>query len=187
MRTSRVVVALSFAIAGALLLGTTPALVGAEQHEGRYQPWGTWAWATHRPEKSGGGTFPALITYNQDGTLTGSDGVMYGINYPPAVNPYKESGLHGVWERTGRHSFRGTSYWMLFDANGNVIALGRARSDLHFAPGDPDHFAGLMFTDTLACPTPFTCPDPVTTEFTSSVTMREVSATRVSLVEPPQM
>ncbi len=178
----RVVTAACVAIAGALFLALAPNVV-AQQDEG-YQPWGSWAWSTHRPA---GGTFPALITYHKDGTLAGSDGLMYGINYPPAVNPYKESGLHGVWERTGPRSFRGTSYWMQFDSNGNVVALGRARSDLHFTPGDQNRFDGVMFMDTLPCLTPLTCPDPVTTPFTSSVTVREVSATRVVRVEPPGM
>ena len=177
-------VALLAAIGGALLLGALPGLVAAQEEDG-FQPWGTWAWATHRPS---GGTFPALITYHKEGTLSGSDGLMYGISYPPASISTRESGLHGVWERTGPHSFRGTSYWMNFaPETGNVISWGRARSDLHFVEGDPDHLEGTMFVDVLPCPTPFTCPDPVSTPVTSSVTVRAVSATRVARVEPPVM
>ena len=184
MRKRTFLFAVSVAVAGAFLLAAGSGIVSAQDDEG-YQPWGTWAWSTHRP--SGGG-FPALITYHKDGTLTGSDGLMYGINYPPASISTRESGLHGVWERTGPHSFRGTSYWMNFATDtGNVVSWGRARSDLYFVEGDPDHFEGTMFMDVLPCPTPFTCLDPVTTPFTSTVTVRAVSATRIVRVEPPGM
>jgi hypothetical protein len=205
MRKS-VLVALSIALAGTCLLGGSsgtaafspqhPRIAGDRQNDDRdgpkareradddaYQPWGTWAWETHRPA---GGLFPALITYHKDGTITGSDGVMYGIDFPPALNTTKESVLHGVWERTGPHSFRGMSLWLQFASNGNVIAWGRARSDLQFV-GDADHFEGTMYVDSLACPTPFTCPDPMTTPWPSTATARAVTATRVQRIEPPGM
>ncbi len=179
----RVAIAVCVAIAGALFLAVAPSVV-AQQDEG-YQPWGTWAWFMHRPS---GGAFPALVTYNKDGTLTGADGLMYGISYPPASISTRESGFHGVWERTGPLAFRGTSYWMNYAPDtGNLVSWGRARSDLQFVEGDPDRFEGTLFMDVLPCPTPFTCPDPVTTPFTSSVTVRQVSATRVVRVEPPGM
>ena len=178
MRRAFFATVLSIAVAGAwlALAGTTTA---SPEHE-RFQPWGTWAWSTQRPV---GGALPALITYNKDGTLTGSDGVMYGLNYPPAVIATKESGLHGVWERTGPHEFRGTSLWLQFDPNGNAIGWGRSRSDLEFV--DADHITGTMWLDSLPCPTPFTCPDPVDTQWTSAVTVRAVSAVRLTRVEPP--
>lgn len=87
-------------------------------------------------------------------------------------------------ERTGPLSFRGTSLWLQFAANGNVIAWGRARSDLYFV-GDADHFEGTMYLESLPCPTPFTCPDPIGSVWTSPVTMRAVSAVRLTRIEPP--
>jgi len=187
MRKPAILVAVCIAIAGVwLLAGAASTMAIAAQQDEGYQPWGTWAWSTHRPVVAGGGTLPAIITYHRDGTLSGSDGIMYGIDYPPAHNPKKESLLHGVWERTGPLSFRGTSLWLLFAENGNVIGWGRARSDLHFV-GDPDHFEGTMYVDSLPCPTPFTCPDPITSEWTSPVTVRAVSGVRLSRVEPPGM
>ncbi|MGE5361142.1 MAG: hypothetical protein ACM3NQ_19160 [Bacteroidales bacterium] len=154
--------------------------VGSQIRERFVQPWGTWAWSTHRPA---GGTLPAIITYHKDGTLTGSDGIMFGIDYPPALNTSRESLIHGVWERTGPLSFRGTSLYMQFAPNGNVIAWGRSRSDLHFV-GDADHFEGTMWLDSLQCPTPFTCPDPTTGAWIAGAS-RAVSGVRLHRVEPP--
>ena len=179
MRRTFVVTAASI-VTAAVWLALTAGPTAASPDRARYDPSGTWAWSTNRPV---GGTLPAIITYNEDGTLTGSDGVMYGINYPPSVSTNKESGLHGVWQRTSRHGFRGTSVWLQFDANGNVIGWGRSRSDLEFV--DADHIIGTMWLDSLACPTPFTCPDPVETLWTSAVTVRTVSAVRLTRVEPP--
>jgi hypothetical protein len=194
MRKWILLVAVSLAIAGVFLSAGPTINVGAEGRDALrapgaltepqddpYQPWGTWAWSTHRPA---GGAFPALVTYNRDGTLTGADVLMNGITFPPAVNPTRMSPFHGVWERTGPHSFRGMSLWMQYDVSGNVTAWGRSRSDLHFVD-DADHVEGRMWIDSLPCPTPFTCPDPLTTEWTSAVAIRDVSLTRMTRIEPP--
>lgn len=183
MRKSRIVVAVFVAACGVWLLGAGPAVVGAVQDKEGYQPAGTWAWSTHRPS---GGTLPALVTYHKDGTISGSDGVMFGINFPPAFNPNLASGLHGVWERTGPRSFRGMSLYLQFAPDGNVIGWGRARSELQFV-GDEDHIEGTMYLDSLPCPTPFTCPDPVASAWTSTITRRAVSAVRLSRVETPEL
>lgn len=181
MKKSTNLAAVSVAIAAVCLVATAPRTIVTAQYDEGYQPIGTWAWSTHRPS---GGTFPALVTYHRDGTITGSDGLMFGIDYPPALNETTMSPFQGVWERTGPHTFKGTSLWLQFAPEGTVIGWGRVRSDLHYV-GDPDHFEGMMYLESLPCPTPFTCPDPVTSVWTSTVTAREVSAVRVTRVEPP--
>lgn len=118
-------------------------------------PWGSWAWRTHLAPTA---SLPALVTFHADGTVTGSDGLMFG-GLPGS--PTRMSPIHGVWEHTGRHSIGGTSLYLVFDApSGVLIAIGRARSSLHFVT-DFDHLQGRMFLESLPCPSPVACPDPL--------------------------
>ena len=118
------------------------------------QIWGTYVWQT---QMGSGNHLPALITFHIDGTITGSDGSMFG-----ALNPkIRTTPLHGVWERTGWQSIGGTSLYLVLDAStGAVLKYGRARSSLQF-DGDFNSFQGKFFIETLTCLTPFTCPDPL--------------------------
>lgn len=117
------------------------------------QIWGTYVWQT---QMGSGNHLPALITFHIDGTVTGSDGSIFGgLNARIRTTP-----LHGVWERTGWQSIGGTSLWLVFDAaTGAVIKYGRGRSSLEFA-GDFNHFQGKMFIESLTCDAQLTCPDP---------------------------
>lgn len=119
---------------------------------------GTWAWQTMLPvDPNHQLPLPALVTYHQDGTVTGADGMMFG-GIP--ANPYRYTPLHGVWERTGHHTFRGTGLFLRFDAaTGILVAIVRTRSHIEFG-ADFDHINGTMHGDLLSCSTPLTCPDP---------------------------
>jgi len=134
--------------------GAEPQAVRSTLNSHWGQVWGTYVWQT---QMGSGNYLPALITFHFDGTITGSDGSMFG-----ALNPkIRTTPLHGVWERTGWQSIGGTSLYLVFDANtGAVMKYGRARSSLQFA-GDFNSFQGKIFIESLTCATPLTCPDPL--------------------------
>jgi hypothetical protein len=100
-----------------------------------------------------------LVTFHEDGTVAGSDFIMFGgtiSNLRRRTTPF-----HGVWERTGTHTIGVTSLYLVYDTLSNrLIGFGRTRSTLEFTVGDLDHFDGTMFVDFLSCGTPATCPDP---------------------------
>lgn len=122
-------------------------------HWGQY--WGTWVWQT---QFGPGVALPALITLHIDGTVAGSDGTMFG-GTPNSTT--RTTPLHGVWERTSAQSIGGTSLYLVYNAaTGVLMAYGRARTSLQFAD-DFDHFQGKMFVETLPCPGPTSCPDPL--------------------------
>ena len=120
---------------------------------------GSWYWQTWLPVAPGQQVpLPALVTYQQDGTVTVADGLMFG-GIPS--NPFRYTPPHGVWERDGRHGFRGTALFLRFDAaTGTLVAIGRSRSHFDFGP-DFNHINGTVDLDLLPCGTPVTCPDPV--------------------------
>ena len=117
------------------------------------QVWGTYVWLTQTMN----GPSPSLISLHIDGTVSLSDGNMFGGSNPAnRLTPAR-----GVWERIGDHSFGGTSLWLIADATTGVVKrFGRSRVMAEFV--DFDHFQGKLFVETLACPTPVTCPDPLT-------------------------
>jgi hypothetical protein len=147
------------------------------------QPWGTWVWLTHLP---GGRAIPALITIHQDGTVAGSNVNMFG-GLPGST--MRTTPMSGVWEQTGPHSIGGTSLYLVFDANTNLLAgFGRARTALEFPLGSPDELQGTMFVDYLPCSSPFFCPDPLDplaawTPFNPQAPSFTVSAKRLRRVE----
>ena len=120
------------------------------------QVWGTFYFLTTYPS---GNVIPTLVTYHVDGTITGSDGTMFGA-MPTAT--IRLTPFHGVWERTGFQSIGGTSFYLVFNATGGLSALGRVRSSLQFAD-DFESFQGKMFVEMLPCTQglPVTCPDPL--------------------------
>ncbi|MBZ5617765.1 MAG: hypothetical protein LAQ69_03365 [Acidobacteriia bacterium] len=118
------------------------------------QVWGTWVWTINNQ-------LPALVTLHIDGTVSVSDGRMFGGLQPNST--IRLTPLHGVWERTGFQSIGGTSLYLLFDATtGVLLAWGRSRVSITFAD-DFDHFQGKMFVETLPCAAgpPVSCPDPL--------------------------
>jgi hypothetical protein len=140
--------------AAAVAVAAEPQEVRSNLYSHWGQIWGSYVWQT---QMGSGSQLPALITFHIDGTVTGSDGSMFGaLNANIRTTP-----LHGVWERTGWQSIGGTSLYLVFDAaTGAVLKYGRSRSSLQFAD-DFNHFQGKMFIESLTCGTPLTCPDPL--------------------------
>jgi hypothetical protein len=101
-----------------------------------------WAWTT---DLGAVGSVPVLITFHADGTIAGSDGFMFANpTAPPPGQGAKRGPLLGVWQRTGHHTFGGTSLWFQFNSAGVVTGYSRSRSADR--PGcrvdsEPDHAA----------------------------------------------
>jgi len=153
MRTLSAVPALAVLVLGATGIAAEPQPNNAVSgHWG--QVWGTWVWLTNN-------RLPALVTFQIGGTVSVSDGSMFGGLQPNST--VRMTPLHGVWERTGIQTIGGTSLWLIFDATtGLLTGWGRARTSITFAD-DFDHFQGRMFVETLACTagTVVSCPDPL--------------------------
>jgi hypothetical protein len=143
-----------FALIGIVLalLAAAVAVIAHAQHGQDPHIWGTYVWITQTPN----GPAPSLVTLNIDGTVSLSDGAMFGgNNLANRLTPAR-----GVWERTGDHSFGGTSLWLIVDAaSGAMKRYGRSRVTAEFV--DFNHFQGKLFVETLTCSTQFTCPDPL--------------------------
>ena len=145
---------IAFALAAAALPAQPQQLGGRMSHWG--QIWGTWVWRTGI-----GTTLPSLTTIHVDGTVSVSDGTMFGGIRPNSTT--RLTPLHGVWERTGWQSFGGTSLWLVFDATtGLLTSWGRVRVSAQMAD-DFNSFQGKAFVEYLACSTgtPVNCPDPL--------------------------
>ena len=129
--------------AGVITLMVAASAVAAEPQQSRAfgrwgQVWGTWVWTTNNQ-------IPALLTLHLDGTVSVSDGRMFGGLQPNSTT--RLTPLHGVWERTGFQSIGGTSLYLIFDATtGLLTAWGRSRTSITFAD-DFDHFQGKMFVE----------------------------------------
>ena len=149
---------------------------GVHHGEG-HQPAGSWVWITH----AGTTVLPALVTLHKDGTLQGSDSLMF-----LTLNGGKMSPLHGVWERTGRWSFGGTSLYMRYDATGTFAGFSRSYSALHFTA--EDHFEGVMYIENCVAQ----CSDPTSGSATWAPLRITppggfpVSASRIHRVEVPE-
>jgi len=140
---------------GALLLVLAAQCPVASAQDAEPQPWGTWVWQT---SLGPGMSLPALLTLHKDGTVSVSDGVMFG-GLPGSTS--RMSPLHGVWERTGARQIGGTSLWLVFDApSGVLVAIGRSRTSLELA-GDGEGLDGKMFLEMLPCNGPLGCQDPL--------------------------
>lgn len=142
-------------LASLIVLAVAAATVMAQsQAPGRWgQVWGTWVWTTNN-------RLPALVTFHMGGTVSVSDGSMFGGVLPNSA--IRMTPLHGIWEKTGMQSIAGSSLWLTFDATtGVLMGWGRARTSIQFAE-DFNSFQGKMFVETLACTagTPVSCPDP---------------------------
>jgi hypothetical protein len=159
-----------------------------------FQPVGSWVWTT---DLGPVGSVPVLVTFHRDGTIANSDSLMFANPLaPPAGQGAKRSPHHGVWQRTGGHTFGGTSLWFQFNSAGLVVGYQRSRSALELV--DADHLQGVMFLDSLAgCNAnpalpPIGCPDPTDPDavWTPSPLMPPggfpVSATRIHRLPLPE-
>jgi hypothetical protein len=115
---------------------------------------GTWIFST---VAGPGMTIPAVVTYHADGTITYSDATMFGGS---AMAPYKFGTYNGVWQQIRQNRFGTTAIGLMFDPGTNaVIGFARGRSALRYH-GNTSTLVGKLYLETVACPTPFTCPDP---------------------------
>jgi hypothetical protein len=153
--------------------------------EGRWGHFGgTWV---HEAEVGPALHVPAIVVLGADGTVSGAGGLLFG-GLPG--NPLRSSPVYGVWERTGWKRIAVTTLMHSYDAaTGVLVGYERHRASLDFNSGFGS-YQGTEFLETLACPSPLTCPDPLdpTAEWTPLPTMPAtgfaVSGTRVELVEP---
>lgn len=147
--------ALLVMLATLITLIAVPGQPLAAPQDHRTQPSGTWLWQTWLgPEAS----LPALLTLHKDGTVSVTDGLMFG-GLPDSTT--RMSPLHGVWERTGAKQIGGTSVWLIFDApSGVLVAFGRCRTSLRLTQRG-EALEGEMFLEMLPCNGPLGCPDPV--------------------------
>jgi hypothetical protein len=138
-----------------LLALAAPQQALASTEDDGIQPWGTWVWRT---SFGPGMSMPALLTLHRDGTVSVSDGLMFG-GLPGSTT--RTSPLHGVWERTGPRRIGGTSLWLIFDApSGVLVAIGRCRTALQLTR-DGEGLEGKMFLEILPCNGPLGCQDPI--------------------------
>ena len=115
---------------------------------------------------------PGLATLTGDGTLTAATGS--DLAGPSNVFFVKNSPTHGVWTRTGARGVAAKAYFLNFDpATGVVVGITRVRIQAEFDAGF-NHGTGVFYDAVFVCPTPFTCPDPLT----ASPTIPEPAAGR---------
>jgi hypothetical protein len=145
------------ALTATLLLATAAARSQTRRidHKPRGQFWGTWV---HQVQVGPGLTVPALAIFSAEGAVTGVGGLLFG-GLPD--NPLHGSPIYGVWEKTGRASLGATTFSYFFDAaTGVLLGYERHRASLDFG-ADFDSYHGVEFIETLSCPLPLTCPDPL--------------------------
>jgi hypothetical protein len=153
MLSSRIRVAAGvLAVAVSAVMLTMPAVAQGPSNDN--QVWGVWVHRVHIPA---GGTIVALVTNHFDGTATASGGFMYG-GRPGATT--QQSPIHNIWEKTGPRTIARTSLLFTFDLAGLLTGFQRNRSRVEFSQ-DFNSYKGIEFMETLACPTPLTCPDPL--------------------------
>jgi hypothetical protein len=101
------------------------------------QVWGSFV---HWPDL-GPGKYTALVKINIDGTFIAG-------------------AVHGVWEKTGFSTVNFTGLLQQFDAAGNLVGLERHRCYFEYS-SDFNSYKGMEFAETVKCPTPLTCPNPL--------------------------
>ncbi len=158
MKTQRkVVVVLSIFAMAIILLSTVLNWSPSEAETNGSALWGTW-YVTFAGGP--GANIPAIVTINRDGTFASSDGSDFGG--PPF--PVQQSPIRGVWVRTGAHTFEGKAIYFNGDVEtGELVHITGSRIIIELGD-DFDHINGTLFRDIFECPTPFTCPDPLTAE-----------------------
>ena len=105
------------------------------------QFWGTFV---HWPEFGAGLRYTTPVTINVDGTFIAGGA--------PTVQ--------GVWEKTGLRTVNFTGLLQLIDATGNLVGLERHRCVFEYSH-DFNSYQGREFAETVSCPTPLTCPNPL--------------------------
>jgi hypothetical protein len=132
-------------LAGNQLFSSAAAADGA-------QIWGSW-YVTFAPAP--GLTLPAVVTINQEGTLTNADADDFA--QPPFPNLH--SATYGSWVRREDGAFEAVGMFLIYDATGSLVGIGRNLISFRFGD-DFDQITGVADGQRLDCPTAFTCPDP---------------------------
>ena len=142
------------AVAAILLLAVPGWFTTSAENKGA-TIWGTWHFVL---DVGPGATIPGVVTLHRDGTVTTVNGTAFG----GAPFPFKTSVGHGVWIKTGANTFESRTLGLNFDPfSGQLTSITLDRATAHF-DGDFDHLSVEAVIDVWLCPTPFTCPDPLT-------------------------
>ncbi len=123
-------------------------------------PWGSWYLVFDISDLTGvpGAGLPTLTTFHQDGTLTVTEGTMFGFFFPG--NPVFTSPSNGTWVRRQSGTIAGTVLGLRYDkSTGLLLGLRRGRFEFHFDETNFDRIAGKLFVDGLECG-PLSCLDP---------------------------
>ncbi len=193
------VVGLGICVAGVLLLPAVEARAEDQQvdqrvqdpdREGPFEPWGTWIMRMPLPGPPAGpgGNMPALLTILREGTAVSSSSFMFGGISPGGS---WSSAIHDVWERTGPRTIESTCVSLSFNP-GNAASkpgwlLGFVRNRLRLeAERDGDQLVGVLNSEFLPCPTPWSCPDvnDPTAPWVPRMVDVPVTAARLIRVEP---
>jgi len=139
----------------ALVFVASPRVEAANPHDIA----GTWVtWATIAP----GVQVPILQTFSVDGTFVASDVSMFG-GLPGVM--IRATPLHGVWELDRRDMVTTTGLAMIYDASTSLLA-GFIRSRAIGTIDRTGEGEGTVTVEFLPCPTPLTCPDPLSPDAT---------------------
>ncbi len=113
---------LLIAIGGALLAGVGIAQSGADTNKRDQDLTGGWTTTATPPPESGAPSFKLLFTFTADGNLlaTGTGG-----DFPALGNP-----CHGVWTKTGEHTFAVTYLCLDFDSTLQFTGVDKIRGAL---------------------------------------------------------
>jgi hypothetical protein len=86
-----------------------------------------------------GNPFPALLAFQEGGTLTSAD---------TAFSPSLRSPGLGIWRRTARRAYAATTYAFLFNATGAWTGTHRIVQTIEIGE-DPDQFEGTASVEIL--------------------------------------
>lgn len=172
----------SLGIAVTAIVGMLAIPANAQGPSNDNQVWGVWVHKIHIPA----GHIPGLVTNHFDGTSSVSSSLMFG---GLSGGTKLQSPIHNIWEKAGPSSIVRTSLFFTFDENGVLTGYQRNRTRVTFSR-DFKSYTGKEFMETLACPSPVTCPDPLdpTATWTPFPGMPSdgftVSGKRASIVPP---
>jgi hypothetical protein len=100
---------------------------------------------------------PNLVTIHPDGTLTVTSAWLFG----GGGAPIRVSPVHAAWEKVGPGRVSVTSFFFLFDAEGNIAALQRNTCLLRLG-ADRATYTGTEVMERAYCSgdSVFGCPNP---------------------------
>ncbi len=142
-----------------LIIVTMSSTTSSAQTKGA-QPWGSWYLVFDISDLTGvpGAGLPTLTTFHQDGSLTVTEGTMFGFFFPG--NPVFTSPSNGTWVREQSGNIAGTVLGLRYDkTTGLLLGLRRGRFVFHFDDTNFNRIAGRLLVDGIDCG-PLSCVDP---------------------------